>query len=184
LQPELAKVNGITLFMQPTKVLTVDSKISRIEFQYILEDPNTAELNVLAPKVVETLRTLPELRDVTSDQQDSGLRIVLDIDRSTAARFGITPQQIDDTLYDAFGQRQVSTIFTELNQYRVILGVKPEFQQHPGGLDSLYLRGATGGQVPLSAVARASETTGPLVINRQGQFPAVTASFNLAPGVS
>src|SRR6185369_8532321 len=182
LQPELAKVNGITLFMQPTKVLTVDSKISRNEFQYTLEDPNTAELNVLAPKVVETLRTLPELRDVTSDQQDSGLRIVLDIDRSTAARFGITPQQIDDTLYDAFGQRQISTIFTELNQYRVILGGRPEFKKNPGGLHSLFLRGSGGGQVPLGAVTRIAETTGPLVINRQGQFPAATLSFNLAPG--
>jgi len=184
LQPELARVDGIKLFMQPVKVLTVDSKISRSEFQYTLEDPNTEELNILAPKVVEMLRTLPELRDVSSDQQEKGLRVVLDIDRPTAARFGITPQQIDDTLYDSFGQRQVSTIFTELNQYRVILGVKPEFQQHPGGLQSLYLRGNTGGQVPLAAVTRASETTGPLVINRQGQFPAVTASFNLAPGVS
>jgi multidrug efflux pump len=184
LQPELAKVEGITLYMQPTQTLTVDSKISRNEFQYTLEDPNTEELNTLAPKVLETLRTLPELRDVSSDQQDRGLRVALDIDRPTAARFGITPQQIDDTLYDAFGQRQVSTIFTELNQYRVILGVKPDFQQHPSGLQSLYLRGTTGGQVPLGAVARASETTGPLVINRQGQFPAVTASFNLAPGVS
>jgi multidrug efflux pump len=184
LQPELDHVEGITLFMQPVKVLTVDSKITRNEFQYTLEDPNTDEMNSLAPKVVETLRTLPELRDVSSDQQDRGLRVVLDIDRPTSARFGITPQQIDDTLYDAFGQRQISTIFTELNQYRVILGVKPEFQQNPGGLHSLYLRGNTGGQVPLSAVTRASETTGPLVINRQGQFPAVTVSFNIAPGVS
>ncbi|HXE94765.1 MAG TPA: MdtB/MuxB family multidrug efflux RND transporter permease subunit [Dongiaceae bacterium] len=184
LQPELAKVGGITLFMQPTQTLTVDSKISRNEFQYTLEDPNTAELSSLAPKVVETLRTLPELRDVSSDQQDKGLRVVLDIDRPTAARFGITPQQIDDTLYDAFGQRQISTIFTELNQYRVILGVKPEFQQNPGGLHSLFLRGSGGGQVPLGAVTRIAETTGPLVINRQGQFPAATLSFNLAPGVS
>jgi len=184
LQPELARVEGITLYMQPTQTLTVDSKISRNEFQYTLEDPNTDELSSLAPRVVEKLRTLPELRDVSSDQQDSGLRVVLDIDRPTAARFGITPQQIDDTLYDAFGQRQVSTIFTELNQYRVILGVKPEFQQNPGGLHSLYLRGNGGSQVPLSAVTRASETTGPLVINRQGQFPAATVSFNLAPGVS
>ena len=130
------------------------------------------------------LRTRPELRDVSSDQQDKGLRVALAIDRNTAARLGITPQNIDDTLYDAFGQRQVSTIFTELNQYRVVLAVKPEFQQGPAGLQSIYLRGTGGGQVPLSAITRASETTGPLVINRQGQFPAVAISFNLAPHTS
>jgi multidrug efflux pump len=106
------------------------------------------------------------------------------IDRATASRLGITPQLIDDTLYDAFGQRQVSTIFTQLNQYRVVLGVKPEFQQDPGSLQSIYLRGASGGPVPLSSIVRTSETTGPLLISRQGQFPAVTVSFNLAPGVA
>ena len=184
LQPELAKVEGITLYMQPVQDLTVDARVSRTQFQYTLDDPNTDELVALAPKVMETLHTLPELRDLSSDQQDKGLRVVLDIDRPTAARFGITPQIIDDTLYDAFGQRQISTIFTELNQYRVILAVKPDFQRHPGGLQSLYLHGTTGGPVPLNAVTRASESTGPLVINRQGQFPVVSASFNLAPGVA
>ncbi len=184
LQPELAKVEGIMLYMQPVQDLTVDAKVSRTQFQYTLDDPNTDELNTLAPKVIDMLRTRPELRDVSSDQQDKGLRIALSIDRNTASRLGITPQNIDDTLYDAFGQRQVSTIFTELNQYRVVLAVKPEFQQGPGGLQSIYLRGTTGGQVPLAAITQASETTGPLVINRQGQFPAVTMSFNLAPHTS
>jgi multidrug efflux pump len=184
LQPELAKVDGITLYMQPVQDLTVDAKVSRTQFQYTLDDPNTDELNTLAPKVIDLLRTRPELRDVSSDQQDKGLRVALAIDRSTAARLGITPQNIDDTLYDAFGQRQVSTIFTELNQYRVVLAVKPDFQQGPGGLQSIYLRGAGGGQVPLAAITQASEATGPLVINRQGQFPAVTLSFNLAPRAS
>ena len=184
LQPELAKVDGITLYMQPVQDLTVDAKVSRTQFQYTLDDPNTDELNTLAPKVIDELRTRPELRDVSSDQQDKGLRVALAIDRGTAARLGITPQNIDDTLYDAFGQRQVSTIFTELNQYRVVLAVKPDFQQGPGGLQSIYLRGTSGGQVPLAAITQASETTGPLVINRQGQFPAVTLSFNLAPRVS
>jgi len=184
LGPELAKVAGITLFMQPVQDLTVDAKVSRTQYQYTLEDPNSRELSSLAPGIMERLRTLPELRDLGSDQQESGLRLALDIDRQTAARFGITPQQIDDTLYNAFGQRQISTIFTELNQYRVILAVKPDFSRNPDRLQSLYLSGPNGARVPLSTVTRASETTGPLVINRLGQFPAVTASFNLAPGVS
>ena len=184
LQPELAKVNGISLFMQPVQDLTVDARVSRTQFQYTLEDPNTDELKRLAPRVVEAMRARPELRDVSSDQQDRGLRLNLNIDRGTAARFGITPQNIDDTLYDAFGQRQISTIFTELNQYRVVLSVKPDFKNGPGGLQSVYLRGTSGGTIPLGTIAQSTESTGPLVINRQGQFPAVTTSFNLAPGMS
>jgi multidrug efflux pump len=214
LQPELAKVAGIQLFMQPVQDLTVDAKVSRTQFQYTLEDPNTDELKAWAPKIVEALSARPELRDVSSDQQDLGLMMALDIDRATASRLGITTQQIDDTLYDAFGQRQISTIFTELNQYRVILSVGDDFKKGPGALSSIYLpaggaasaasggSGATasagsglsagtsgstagvGGHVPLSAITRASEGVTPLVINRQGQFPAVTTSFNLAPGVS
>jgi multidrug efflux pump len=133
---------------------------------------------------VEALSRNPELRDVSSDQQDKGLRLSVAIDRPTAARLGITPQIVDDTLYDAFGQRQVSTIFTQLNQYRVVLTVKPEFQQGPGALQAIYLRSQSGGQVPLGAITRTTETTGPLVITRQGQFPAVTISFNLAPGAT
>jgi len=184
LQPEVAKIAGITLFMQPIQDLTVDARVSRTQFQYTLEDPNTEELKTWAPKVVEAMQAQPELRDVGSDQQDKGLRLVLNIDRTTAARFGITPQQIDDALYDSFGQRLVSTIFTELNQYRVVLAVKPEFRQGPAGLQSVYLRSASGGQVPLSALVKTEESTGPLVINRQGQFPAVSTSFNLAPGIA
>ncbi len=121
---------------------------------------------------------------MSSDQQNNGFRVSLKIDRSTASRLGITPQLIDDTLYDAFGQRQVSTIFTELNQYRAVLAVKPDFQRGPGALQSIYLRSIDGGQVPLSTITQAEEITGPLVINRQGQFPAVTTSFNMAPDVS
>lgn len=149
-----------------------------------MEDPDAAELYTLAPKLVAALQKRPELQEVSSDQQDKGLRLAVDIDRSTAFRFGIQPQLIDDTLYDAFGQRIISTIFTQLNQYRVILGVKPEYQQEPANLGSLYLRGNTGGQVPLSSISRASETTGPLLISRQGQFPSVTVSFNLQKGAS
>jgi multidrug efflux pump len=184
LQPELARLEGITLFLQPVQDLSVEDRVSRTQYQYTLEDPDPAELSRLVPPLVNRLRTLPELRDVSSDMQNEGLRASLDIDRATASRLGITPQMIDDTLYDAFGQRQVSTIFTQLNQYRVVLVVKPGFQDNPADLDAIYLRGANGGQVPLSAVARYSETTGPLVVSRQGQFPVVTLSFNLAPGVS
>jgi multidrug efflux pump len=184
LQRELTKVEGITLFMQPVQDLTVDARVSRTQYQYTLEDPDIKELNSFAPRLVETLRTQPELRDLSSDQQDKGLRVSVAIDRSTASRLGITPQLIDDTLYDAFGQRQVSTIFTQLNQYRVVLAVKPDFQQGPGGLQTIYLRSTAGGQVPLGTIAQAAETTGPLVISRQGQFPAATISFNLAPGAS
>ena len=199
LQPELAKVAGIQLFMQPVQDLTVDAKVSRTQFQYTLEDPNTDELKLWAPKVIEALSARPELRDVSSDQQDLGLMMALDIDRATASRLGITTQQIDDILYDAFGQRQISTIFTELNQYRVILAVGSDYKKGPEGLSSIYLpssvsgtagtgtgtgTGTAAGHVPLSAITRASEGTTPLVINRQGQFPAITTSFNLAPGVS
>jgi multidrug efflux pump len=191
LQPELAKVAGIQLFMQPVQDLTVDAKVSRTQFQYTLEDPNTDELKLWAPKVVEALSARPELRDVSSDQQDLGLMMALDIDRATASRLGITTQAIDDTLYDAFGQRQISTIFTELNQYRVIMTVGNDYKKGPEGLSSIYLpssvtsaTGTTVGRVPLSTITRATEGTTPLVINRQGQFPAVTTSFNLAPGVS
>ncbi len=184
LNPQLTAVDGITLFMQPVQDITVDARVSRTQFQYTLDDPNFDELNSWAPKLVDQLRASPELRDVGSDQQDKGLRVALSMDRSTAARFGITPQLIDNTLYDAFGQRQISTIFTELNQYRVVLDVKPDFQRDPGSLQSIYLRGTASGQVPLRAVTRVSETTGPLIINRQGQFPVVTTSFNLAPGVA
>jgi len=182
LQPELSKVDGIKLFMQPVQDLTVDAKVSRTQFQYTLEDPNSDELKTLAPRVVEAMKAQPELRDVSSDQQEQGLRVMLDIDRNSASRLGITTQNIDDALYDAFGQRQVSTTFTELNQYRVVLATKPDFRQGPNGLQSIYLRSSGGGQVPLSVISRASEATGPLIINRQGQFPAVTTSFNLAPG--
>jgi multidrug efflux pump len=184
LQKELEKVEGITLYMQPVQDLAVDTRVSRTQYHYSLEDPDIEELNAFAPRLVEKLRTKPELRDVSSDQQDRGLRVLVTIDRSTASRLGITPQLIDDSLYDAFGQRQISTIFTQLNQYRVVLSVKPAFQQSPDSLKTIYLRSSSGGQVPLHTIVRIEETTGPLLISRQGQFPAVTISFNLAPGVS
>ncbi|MBF0507815.1 MAG: MdtB/MuxB family multidrug efflux RND transporter permease subunit [Deltaproteobacteria bacterium] len=184
LQPELAKLQGISLFMQPVQDLTVEDRVSRTQYQYSLEDPSLDELNYWTPKLVEALRKLPELRDMSSDLQSNGLQLTLDFDRNTASRMGITPQMIDDTLYDAFGQRQVSTIYTQLNQYRVVLEVKPEFQQNPDKLKMIYVRSAGGGQVPLSVITSHKETTGPLVISHQGQFPSTTLSFNLAPGKS
>jgi multidrug efflux pump len=184
LQPQLAKLEDITLFMQPVQDLTVEDRVSRTQYQYSLEDPNAEELNYWAPRLVTALRERPELRDVSSDLQNQGQQVFLTMDRATASRLGITPQLIDDTLYDAFGQRQVSTIFTQLNQYRVVLEVKPDFQQHPRKLDDIYLRSATAGKVPLSAITQVHETTGPLVISHQGQFPSTTLSFNLAPGAS
>ncbi|MEP6600523.1 MAG: MdtB/MuxB family multidrug efflux RND transporter permease subunit [Nitrospirota bacterium] len=184
LQSAVTDVEGATLFLQPVQDLTVEDRVSRTQYQYSLEDADPKELYIWAPKMVDTLRSLPELRDVSSDQQDQGLQTSLMIDRSTASRLGITPQMIDDTLYDAFGQRVVSTIFTQLNQYRVVLEVKPDFQKGPQTLQDIYVRSASGGQVPLSAFTQTTETTAPLVIGHQGQFPSVTLSFNLAPGVS
>ena len=184
LQPELAHVDGITLYMQPVQDLTVEDRVSRTQFQYSLDDADAAELQRWAPRVVQALRERPELRDVGTDQQDAGLQAMVTIDRATASRLGITPQAVTDTLYDAFGQRQISTMFTQLNQYRVVLEVAPELRQGPAGLDDIYLAGPDGGSVPLRTVTKVTETTAPLSISHQGQVPVVTLSFNLAPGVS
>jgi multidrug efflux pump len=184
LQPELAQVPGITLYMQPVQDLTVEDRISRTQFQYSLESPDLNDLNAWVPRLMDKLRSLPELRDVASDQLTNGLEANLVIDRDTAARLGILPQAIDDTLYDAFGQRQVSTIYTQLNQYHVVLEALPEFQQSPDSLKSIYVHSSTGTQVPLSAFTHFEHANSLLAVNHQGQFPVVTLSFNLAPGVS
>jgi len=184
LGPELEKVSGITLYMQPVQDLTVENRVSRTQYQYSLEDADAAELTEWTPRLVAKLRALPELSDVASDQQNRGLQASLVIDRDTASRLGVLPQAIDDTLYDAFGQRQVSTIFTQLNQYHVVLEVAPRFQQDPDALKAIYVKSPAGSQVPLSALSHFELATTPLAINHQGQFPAVTLSFNLAPGVS
>jgi len=170
--------------MQPVQDLTVESKLSRTQYQYALEDADINELSQWAPRFLDKLKQQPELRDVATDQLSGGLNADLAIDRDTAARFGILPQAIDDTLYDAFGQRQVSTIFTQLNQYRVVLEVDPQFQKNPDALNSIYVRSQTGTQVPLMSFAKLQRTNVPLAINHLGQFPSVTLSFNLAPGVS
>ena len=184
LQPELAKVNGITLYMQPVQDLTVEDRVSRTQYQYSMEDADSQELSVWAPKLVTELRKLPSMRDVATDQQNGGLKADLVIDRDTASRLDILPQTIDDTLYDAFGQRQVSTIFTQLNQYHVVLEVDPQFAQNPDSLKNIYVHGGGTTQIPLASFSHFETTNTALAVNHQGQFPVVTLSFNLAPGVS
>jgi multidrug efflux pump len=182
LQAAAADVTGITLYMQPVQDLTVEDRISRTQYQLSLEDPSAAELNKWSARLVAKLKTVPALRDVASDLADSGLQAQLVIDRDTASRLGITPQMIDDTLYDAFGQRQVSTIFTQLNQYHAVLEVGPSFQRGPADLHNIYVKSAGGGQVPLSTFTTVKEIRAPLAVNHEGQFPAATISFDLAPG--
>jgi multidrug efflux pump len=184
LQPKLTQVEGITLYMQPVQDLTVEDRVSRTQYQYTLEDADANELNTWTTRLVDKLKTLPSLRDVATDQQNGGLQTVLVIDRDTASRFGITMQQIDDTLYDAFGQRLVSTMFTQLNQYHVVLEVAPEFRRNPKSLDDIYVRSSTGTEVPLGSFTHFEQSTTPLTVNHQGQFPVVTISFNLPGGES
>ena len=184
LQPELAKVHDITLYMQPVQDLTVEDRVSRTQYQYSMEDADSQELSLWAPKLVDELRKLPSMRDIATDQQNGGLKAELVIDRDTASRLGILPQAIDDALYDAFGQRQVSTIFTQLNQYHVVLEVDPQFSQNPDSLKSIYVHANSGSQVPLASFSHFQTSNTALAVNHQGQFPVVTLSFNLAPGVS
>jgi multidrug efflux pump len=184
LQPALAQATGITLFMQPVQDLTVEDRISRTQYQYSLEDADPRELGIWVPRFIARLQASPVLRDVASDQQNDGLQTRLVIDRSTASRLGITPQTFDATLYDAYGQRQISTIFTELNQYHVVLEASPSLQTSPDALQHLFVRASSGGSVPLSAFTRIETSKAPLSVNHQGQFPVATVSFNLAPGAS
>ena len=184
LQPELAKVPGITLYMQPVQDLTVENRTSRTQFQYAMEDADARELATWSARLLEKLRRYPELRDVATDQMNNALKANLVIDRDTASRLGVLPQGIDDTLYDAFGQRQVSTMFTQSNQYHVVLEVGSQFRQNTDSLNNIYVKSNTGAQVPLSAFTHFEPSRATLAINHEGQFPAVTLSFNLAPGVS
>jgi multidrug efflux pump len=200
LQPALAKVPGITLYMQPVQDLSVEDRVSRTQFQYTLEDPNVDELNAFAPQMLAKLQNLPELSDLASDQQTLGLRAKLVFDRNTASRLGVTTSAIDQTLYDAYGQREVSTMFTQLNQYHVVLEVKPGFYKNPSNLGDLFIRAGTvassassiqsssafpnGGQIPFNTFSHVETTTVPITVNHQGQFPVVTLSFNLSPSAS
>ena len=184
LEPKVAQVDGIQCYLQPLQDLTVEDRVSRTQYQYSLEDANADELAMWTDKMVAKLKTIPILRDVASDEELGGLEANLVIDRDTASRLGITPQNIDDTLDDAFAQRQVSTIFTQQNQYHVVLEVAPKFQRNPAALGNIYVKSSNGTQVPLSTFTHFEEKPTPLVISHQGQFPAVTISFNLAPGKS
>ena len=184
LQPELEKVRDITLYMQSVQDLTVEDRVSRTQFQYTLEDANADELNTWTKKLVDKLRSLPQLTDVATDQQTLGSQARLVIDRVTGSRLGITPLAIDNALYDAFGQRQIATLFTQLNQYHLVLETLPDFQKDPQMLDKIYVKSSSGGAVPLNTFTHFESGTAPLVINRQGQFPSVTISFNLAPGAA
>jgi multidrug efflux pump len=180
--PRLAGVEGIQLFLQPLQDLTVEDRVSRTEFQYSLEDPNQEELAVYTRKMVDELSREKVVTDVASDLQDQGLGAKLVIDRDTAARLGIAMADVDNTLYDAFGQRQVSTIFTQLNQYHVVMEVGQNFQSDPGTLSNLYVKSGNGTQVPLSMLAHWEQSRAQLAIGHQGQFPSTVISFNLAPG--
>jgi multidrug efflux pump len=186
LQQEVADVAGVTLYLQPVQDLTIDTSVSRTQYQFVLEDANPGELATWTPKLVAALAQQPELQDVASDLQQNGLSAYITVDRDTAGRFGITPATVDNALYDAFGQRIVSTIFTQSNQYRIILEVTPDLQHSLDSLNALYLpaAGSATGQVPLAAIATVSQQTAPLQISHLGQFPATTVSFNLAPGAS
>ncbi len=177
-------IEGVEVFFQAAQDLQIDTRTSRTQYQYILEDSDAAELAEWGPRLVEKLKTLPELADVASDQQMSGLQLHVEIDRTRASRLHVPIEAIDNTLYDAFGQRQISVIFTQLNQYRVVLEVPAEFRSSINDLDKIYVKSSTGSLVPLSAIATARVQTTPLVITHQGQFPSLTVSFNLGTSYS
>jgi multidrug efflux pump len=184
LRRKLAQVPGAPTYFQAVQDLRIGGRLGAALYQYTLQGENLTELNAWAPRMLQRMRTMPELVDVSSDQQNKGLQTSVVIDRNTASRLGITPQLIDDTLYDAFGQRQVSITYTLLNQYHVVMEVEPSFWQHPETLRNIYVNSPTGAAVPLSAFTRFEKTATSLAVNHQGQFPSVTISFNLASGVS
>jgi hydrophobe/amphiphile efflux-1 (HAE1) family protein len=185
LRPKLAKVEGVRVFLQAAQIIRVGGRLSRTMYEYTLQDPNLQELDDWAPRVLERLRKLPMLRDVATDQQMAGTQVALSIDREKAASLGIQPQQVDDVLYDAFGQREVAQYFTQVNSYWVILEVPPELEGKVGTLDWLYVRSANGSLVPLSTIAKwDTSRLAPLSVSHQNVFPAVTISFNLAPGAA
>jgi len=184
LKSSIKDLDGISLYMQPVQDISVEDIVSRTEYQYSLQDPSATELDGYANKFLARLKALPELTDVATDQQTAGSQAILDLDRATATRLGITTQNVDDALYDSFGQRQISTLFTQLNQYHVILEVDPIFQKNPKDLGNVYLKSSAGTIVPLATFTQVSQASAPLLISHMGQFPATTVSFNLAPGAS
>jgi multidrug efflux pump len=182
LRKQLATVPGATLFLQAQQDIRVGGRFSNSQYQYTLVSESLADLQSWAPKLFDKLKTLPELKDVSTDQQDRGLQAQMVIDRDTASRLGISAQTIDNTLYDAFGQRQVSTVYTQLNEYHLVMEVAPNFQEDPDSLKGVYLKSSNGTAIPLSAFTHFEPRTEVLAVNHQGQYPAVTLSFNLAPG--
>lgn len=182
LKPKLAEVEGITLYLQPSQDLTIENRVSRTQYQFTLESVSAEELNLWTEKLVTALSQLPQLTDVASDVQDRGLQVFVEVDRSAASRMGVTMTAIDNTLYNAYGQRLISTMFTQSNQYRVVLEVKPEFSDSPTALNDLRVMSANGTAIPLTSIATISERHAPLAVNHLGQFPASTISFNLAEG--
>jgi hydrophobe/amphiphile efflux-1 (HAE1) family protein len=184
LRGKLSKIPGVNLFITPGQDIRVGGRSSKALYQYALTDQNVDELNAWAPTLVNKLKQYPQIKDATSDQQFRGLQETVVIDRDAAARLGIQPQVVDSTLYDAFGQRQISIIYTQQNQYHVVLEVDPQFQLDPSSLDKIYVKSNSGNQVPLSTIAHFQLDNTPLSVNHQGQFPCVTVTFNLAPGVS
>ncbi len=184
LRGKLAVVPGATLILQSAQELTIGGRWGNAQYQYTLQSANLDDLNNWAPRLLQKLRTLPELRDQNSDQQDRGLQAKLVIDRDTASRMGITPQSLDNALYDAFGQRQVSTMYRPLNQYHVVMEVASQYQQTPEALQNIYLKSTAGTPIPLAAFTHFEPSNTPLAVNHQGQLPSVTISFNLAPGIS
>ena len=184
LRGKLAVVPGATLILQSSQELTIGGRWGNAQYQYTLQSANLNDLNTWAPRLLDKMRTLPELRDQNSDQQDKGLQAKLVIDRDTASRMGITPQTLDNALYDAFGQRQVSTMYRALNQYHVVMEVAPQYQQTPEALQNIYLKATNGAAIPLAAFTHYEPSNTPLAVNHQGQVPSATISFNLAPGVS
>jgi multidrug efflux pump len=184
LQRAAAGVPGISLYMQPAQDLTIDSAVSRTQYQFVLESARPEDFDVWVPRLLERLQRLPQLADVSSDLQARGLSLFIKLDRDAAARFGVTAASVDNVLYDAFGQRIVSTIYTQSNQYRVVYEVEPSMARSIAALSDLYLPGAGGKQVPLSAIATFEERSAPLRVDRLGQFPATSVSFNLAPGAA
>jgi len=184
LRSKLAVVPGATLYMQSAQDLTIGGRMSQAQFQYTLQGEDLAEMNNWAPRLLQKLRSLPQLRDVNTDQQDKGLQASVVIDRDTAARLGVSASAIDSALYDAFGQRQVSIMYRSLNQYHVVMEVAPEFANSPDALQSIYVRANSGTAVPLASFAHFGPSNTSLGVNHQGQYPSVTLSFNLAPGIA
>ena len=184
LRKKLAVVSGATLYLQANQDIRVGGRSSNAQYQYTLETESLPDLDQWSPIMLQKLKALPQLRDVSTDQQNQGLEEDVVVDRDTASRLGLNAATIDNTLYDAFGQRQVSTVFTDLNEYHLVMEVAPEFQRSPDALRNIYVRSQNGMQVPLSAFSHFGPANTPLAVNHQGQFPAVTLSFNLAPGVS